>query len=85
MVDGNLMFASAIQNEALLIELASDQPAAKELWRGEPKNAVHSANATPLFVDGVIYGTDCNEGSLIAVSSKDGSRLWRDVRGDQAG
>ena len=32
---------------------------------------------TPMFVDGVIYGTDCNEGSLIAVNSKDGSRLWK--------
>ncbi len=60
----------------MLIELAADRPAAKELWRGEPKGAVHSGNSTPLFVDGVIYGTDCNEGSLIAVDSQDGSRLW---------
>jgi hypothetical protein len=27
-------------------------------------------------VDGVIYGTDCNDGSLIAVDSKTGSKLW---------
>lgn len=76
MIEGNLMFASAIYNEAVLIELATDRPGAKELWRGERKGAVHSGNSTPLFVDGVIYGTDCNEGSLIAVDSKDGSRLW---------
>jgi outer membrane protein assembly factor BamB len=76
MIEGNLMYVSAIYNEAVLIELATDRPAAKELWRGEPKGAVHSANATPMFVDGIIYGTDCNEGSLIAVDSKDGSRLW---------
>ena len=76
-VEGNLMFASSIHKEAVMIELASDRPAAKELWRGEPKNAVHSANATAMFVNGVVYGTDCNEGSLIAVSSKDGSRLWQ--------
>ena len=76
MIDGNLMYASAIHKEAVLIELAADRPAAKELWRGEPKGAVHSGNSTPLFVDGVIYGTDCNEGSLIAVDSQDGSRLW---------
>ncbi len=75
-VEGNLMFASAIYNEAVLIELASDRPTAQERWRGERKGAVHSGNSTPLFVDGVIYGTDCNEGSLIAVNSKDGSRLW---------
>lgn len=76
-IEGNLMYASAIYNEAVLIELATDHPAAKERWRGEPKSAVHSGNATPAFVRGVIYGTDCNEGSLIAVDSKDGSRLWQ--------
>lgn len=76
MIEGNLMYVSAIYNEAVLIELATDRPSAKELWRGEPKGAVHSGNATPMFVDGIIYGTDCNEGSLIAVDSKDGSRLW---------
>jgi outer membrane protein assembly factor BamB len=85
MVDGNFMFASAIHKEAVLIELASDQPAAKEVWRGEPKNAVHSGNATPLFVDGVIYGTDCNDGTLIAVDSKDGSRLWESFAATQPG
>lgn len=85
MVDGNLLFASAIHQEAVLIELGNDTPTAKELWRGEPKGAVHSANATPLFVDGVIYGTDCMEGSLIAVSSKDGSRLWETFEATKPG
>jgi outer membrane protein assembly factor BamB len=85
MVDGNLMYASSIHKEAVLIELASDRPAAEELWRGEPKNAVHSGNATPAFVDGVIYGTDCNDGSLIAVSSKDGSRLWETFEATKPG
>ena len=84
-VDGNLMYASAIHNEAVLIELASDKPAASERWRGEPKNAVHSGSSTPLFVDGVIYGTDCDQGSLIAVSSKDGSRLWETFEATKPG
>lgn len=84
-VDGNLMFASSIHNEAVLIELDSDKPSASERWRGEPKGAVHSGNSTPLFVDGVIYGTDCNEGSLIAVSSQDGSRLWETFEATKPG
>lgn len=75
-VDGNRMYASSIRNEAVMIELGADSPTAKELWRGEPKNAVHCANSTPQFVDGVVYGTDCNIGSLIAVDGKDGTRLW---------
>jgi outer membrane protein assembly factor BamB len=76
MRDGNRLFASAIHNEAVMIELAANQPSAKEIWRGEPKSAVHSANATPMFVDGVVYGTDCNEGNLIAVNGNTGERLW---------
>jgi outer membrane protein assembly factor BamB len=84
-VEGNLMYASSIHTEAVLIELASDKPAASERWRGEPKNAVHSGNSTPAFVDGVIYGTDCNQGSLIAVSSKDGSRLWETFEATRPG
>ena len=70
------MYVSAIQTEALMIELDHDSPAAKEVWRGEPKNAVHCSNSTPAFVDGVIYGTDCITGALIAVDGKNGDRLW---------
>ena len=77
MLEGNRMYASSIHNEAVLIELASDEPTARELWRGEPKSAVHCANATPILMDGVIYGTDCVEGCLIAVDGKSGSRLWK--------
>ena len=84
-VEGNLMYASAIHTEAVLIELASDRPAATERWRGEPKNAVHCGISTPMFASGVIYGTDCNEGSLIAVSSKDGSRLWQTFEATKPG
>ena len=76
MVEGDRMYVSAIRTEAVMIELAQDRPAAKELWRGQPKNAVHCSNATPLLVDGVIYGTDCNDGDLKAVSGDDGTILW---------
>ena len=44
-----------------------------------------AAAAHPLFADGVIYGTDCNEGTLIAVSSKDGSRLWETFEATKPG
>ncbi|WP_145415746.1 PQQ-binding-like beta-propeller repeat protein [Planctomycetes bacterium K23_9] len=76
MIDGNLMYVSSIHTEAVLIELDKTKPDAKELWRGEAKNAVHCSNSPPVFVDGVIYGTDCSQGSLIAVDSEDGTRLW---------
>jgi len=76
MRDGNRVYASAIRNHSVMFELASDRPEVKELWRGEPKNSVYSANSTPIFHDGVIFGTDCNEGCLIAVDAANGSRLW---------
>lgn len=76
MQDGNLLYVSAIRTESLLMRLGDEKPSADEVWRGERDQSVYCANSTPLFVDGVIYGTDCNEGSLIAVDSKDSKRLW---------
>lgn len=77
MMDGNLLYASGIKSASLMMELDTEQPAAKELWRGNPKNSVFSANATPLFVDGVLYGSDCRIGCLFAVDAKTGQRLWQ--------
>ena len=86
MMDGNKMYVSGIQYAALLIELSgsitgessdgNQTASAKELWRGDNNQAVHGANSTPMFVDGIIYGADCNKGSLMAVDAADGSRLW---------
>ena len=77
MIDGDRMFLSAIHTEALMLQLDTAKPRVKELWRGEGrKDAIHSANSAPIFVDGVVYGTDCDRGSLIAVDAKDGSRIW---------
>lgn len=72
----NRMYVSSIRTEAVMLELGRDQPTVKELWRGEPKNAVHCANSTPLFVNGVLYGTDCNDGNLVAVDANNGNQLW---------
>ena len=77
MVDGNLLYASGIKDASLMMELDTEKPGAKELWRGNPKNSVFSANATPLFVDGVLYGSDCTNGCLFAVDAKTGERLWQ--------
>jgi len=76
MVEGNRMYVSSIRTKAIMIQLDENQPTAKELWSGDPKEAVHCSNSTPLFVDGVIYGTDCNDGDLVAVDGQDGSQLW---------
>jgi outer membrane protein assembly factor BamB len=77
MIDGNLLYASGIKSASLMMELATDKPGAKELWRGNPKISIFSANATPLFVDGVLYGSDCRIGCLFAVDAQTGERLWQ--------
>lgn len=83
MVEGDRMYVSAIHTEAVMIGLGADAPTATELWRGEAKNAVHCNNAPPMFVDGVIYGADCLQGSLIAVDATNGDRLWETFQATQ--
>ena len=77
MLDGDMLYASGIRNASLMLKLDSEKPGADELWRGTPKNSVYSSNATALFVDGVLYGSDCNVGALMAVDGKTGERLWQ--------
>lgn len=78
MQQGNLLYVSSMKQEAMLIELDSEKPTAKLLWSDKnPKKAVHCSNATPMFVDGTVYGCDCIVGALMAVDAKDGSRYWQ--------
>lgn len=75
--DGNLLYASAIHSEAVMLQLDEEKPAVKELWRGERNQAVYCCNSTPLLRDGVIFGADCNVGALIAVDAQTGQRNWQ--------
>ncbi|MGE3780349.1 MAG: PQQ-binding-like beta-propeller repeat protein, partial [Pirellulaceae bacterium] len=73
---GDLLFASGIRNESLVLRLAADRPAAEEVWRGQTKNSVYCANSTPFVSDGYVYGCDCNTGHLRCVRLADGERQW---------
>ena len=73
---GRVLFASGIGRVAALYALAADAPAARLLWRGEPKSAVFCANATPFIAGDTLYGCDCDTGMLTAVALEDGRRLW---------
>jgi outer membrane protein assembly factor BamB len=84
-VEGNRVYASAIRNHSVMFELEKDRPEVKELWRGEPKMSVYSANSTPIFHGGVIFGTDCNEGSLMAINADNGERLWTSFEATKPG
>ena len=62
---------------AALLKLDDDKPGAEILWRGEPKNAIFSANVTPFIQDGTIYGCDIETGALMGVDLMDRTRLWQ--------
>ena len=73
---GRVLFASGIGRVAALYALAPDQPAARLLWRGEPKSAVYCANSTPFIAGDTLYGCNCDTGALTAVALADGRRVW---------
>lgn len=75
-LDGDLMYVSGKGNQSVMLKLDADKPGASEVWRGTPRQSIYSANATPLFVEGVLYGADQDSGALVAADGKDGNRLW---------
>ncbi len=77
MIDGDYMYVCGKGNQSMMLKLNPEKPEATEVWRGKPRTSISAANATPLFVDGVLYGADQNMGSLIAADGKSGARLWQ--------
>jgi hypothetical protein len=74
---GKYLFASGIGRVGALLKLDDAKPAAEIEWKGEPKSAVYSCNSTPIAVDGVIYGNDCETGALMGVRVDTAERLWQ--------
>jgi outer membrane protein assembly factor BamB len=74
--EGDYLFASGIGDAGALLKLDSDKPGAEVVWRGKPSNCVYCSNSTPILEDGVIYGVDCDKGSLRAVRIEDAEVLW---------
>jgi outer membrane protein assembly factor BamB len=82
---GQVLFASGIGRVAALYALGGDAPAARLLWRGEPKSAVYCANSTPFIAGDTLYGCDCDTGMLTAVALDDGRRLWETLAATTGG
>lgn len=74
--DNKLFVAGPGTDVAVLLELEQDKPGVRELWRGARNTAVYPLNAPPQIIDGVIYGVDSETSALVAVSIKNGERLW---------
>ncbi len=55
---GNYLFVAGFSNKNLMLELATDKPEAKTLWRDQPKRALSPVNVQPFLMDGKVYGLD---------------------------
>jgi len=77
---GDLLYACAMKVKAAMIKLDSTKPAAEEVWRGGIREAVYAANTTPFLENGMIYGVDCDTGSLIGARIEDGKRMWESFK-----
>ena len=73
---GDLLYASGIGNAAVLVKLGASPPSAEVVWRGVAQQALYSCNAPPFLIDDMLYGSDCQLGSLIGARLSDGQRLW---------
>jgi outer membrane protein assembly factor BamB len=75
--EGNLLFITSTNMNAMLLRLATDRPAAEIVWKGDRNNklGLFSVFSTPFFEDGYIYGSS-TEGQLTCVKADTGERLW---------
>ena len=73
-VSGNHLYVAGYSNRSLMLELATDKPAAKEVWRDKQK-VICPVNVQPFLDGNVLYGFD-QKGVLRAISLPGGERLW---------
>lgn len=78
---GNRLFFTCVHHGTLVLELASDKPAAKVVWQGKSNDVakpdtLHSLMSTPVVKDGYLYGI-CAFGELRCLDAATGKRLWQ--------
>ncbi len=75
-LSGRRLFASGIGEVGAMFEIGADGKSIQQLWKGNIKSALYSANAPAVFDGKTIYGADCGSGQFIAANAEDGKRLW---------
>jgi outer membrane protein assembly factor BamB len=73
-VAGEYVYVAGFNKQSVMIKMASDKPAATEIWRGK-KNIICPVNVQPFLVDDVLYGFD-QKGVMRGIRIPDGERLW---------
>ncbi len=72
---GHHLFVAGYDNKNLLLELGTDKPSAKTLWRDKEKWAISPVNVQPFLMDGKIYGVD-QSGELRCMDLPSGEIRW---------
>lgn len=71
----NHLFVAGYDNKNIMLELATDQPGAKTLWRDKEKWALSPVNVQPFLMNGKVYGLD-QGGELRCIDIPSGEILW---------
>jgi outer membrane protein assembly factor BamB len=74
----NYLYVGGYSKKSLLLELATDRPAAEILWRDKAQHGISPVNVQPMVVNGTMYGVD-ESGRLYAVELPSGRRLWETI------
>jgi outer membrane protein assembly factor BamB len=72
---GNYLFVGGYNKKNIMIELATDKPGAKTLWRDQVKKGLAAINVQPFLLDGKAYGLD-QDGDLRCFDIPSGEILW---------
>ena len=72
---GNYLFEGGFNNKNLLLELATDRPQAKTVWRDLPKKAMAPINVQPFAIGTKVYGFD-QSGEFRCIELPSGNILW---------
>ena len=80
--DGNQLFLTQLYGGSMMLRLASDRPAAEQVWQisgssemPDDTRALHSVITTPIVDGDYIYGVD-SYGELRGLDARTGERLW---------
>lgn len=81
-LDGDKLFVTSFYNGPILLQLASNPPSARIVWKGKSNSeqpnrtdGLHAIMTTPVIRDGYIYGV-CSYGELRCLKEATGERIW---------
>ena len=57
-ISGNYLFVAGFNGRNMMLELATDKPGAKTLWRDDKKLAFSPVNVQPFLMNEFVYGMD---------------------------